>query len=116
ISLYNDARIDDKVVEEAVVLATWLYRKAGVETTWLNCSSSRVSGITDPGCHEAFGPTHLTLRIMRRATTFASNSFGAAFLSSDGTGIYSDVFYDGIQRLGRQDSRVNPSCILGHVL
>lgn len=116
ISLYNDAHVDDMVVAEAVTLATWIYGKVGVQTRWLNCSSSSVSSTTDGGCHEAFGPNHLSLRIVARATSIKYDTFGAAFLSLDGTGVYSDVFYDKIQRLSEEDSGVSPSCVLGHVL
>lgn len=116
ISVYNDAHVDEKVVEEGVALATWIYRKAGVQTIWLDCSSVHVSNIIDPRCREAFGPSHPTIRIVARAASLKYDTFGAAFLSSDGIGVYSDVFYDRILRFTQQDRKVSPSCVLGHVL
>ena len=96
-----------------------IYRFTGGEN-WRGLPDSRlrnsISSIADPGCHEGFGPTHLTLRIVAQATTLRYATLGAAYPSSEGTGVYSDVFYDRIQRLSLQDRRVSPSCILGHVL
>lgn len=70
---------------------------------------------TDLRCRERPSPTHLNLRIVAHAVTASDGVFGIAFLSEEGTGIYTDVFYDSIEKLD-QDSQVGSATVLGHVM
>jgi hypothetical protein len=60
-------------------------------------------------------PTHLAVRIVRQSTHWPHEVFGLAFLSSEDTGCYSDVFYDRATEL-QSAWNVALSDILGNVM
>ncbi len=60
-------------------------------------------------------PAYLAVRIVPRSMHSASEVFGVAFLSDEGTGCYSDVFYDRAREL-HADWNVGLSDILGNVM
>ena len=60
-------------------------------------------------------PAYLAVRIAPLSASSASEAFGVAFLSNEGTGCYSDVFYDRALEL-HADWNVNLSDILGNVM
>jgi hypothetical protein len=60
-------------------------------------------------------PTHLAVRIVPRSARSTSEVFGVAFLSEEGTGCYSDVFYERAMEL-HADWKVNLSDLLGNVM
>ena len=60
-------------------------------------------------------PTHLAVRIVRQSRHWPHEVFGLAFLSAEGTGCYSDVFYDRATEL-QSAWNVDLSDILGSVM
>lgn len=60
-------------------------------------------------------PTHLAVRIVPRSRNWTNEVFGAAFLSAEDTGCYSDVFYDRALEL-QSAWNVDLSDILGSVM
>ena len=60
-------------------------------------------------------PTRLAVRIVPRSAQATSEVFGVAFLSAEGTGCYSDVFYERALEL-HADWNVALSDILGNVM
>ena len=60
-------------------------------------------------------PAYLAVRIVPRSMHSASEVFGVAFLSEEGIGCYSDVFYDRALEL-HADWNVGLSDILGNVM
>jgi len=60
-------------------------------------------------------PARLAMRIAPRSASSAGEVFGVAFLSDEGTGCYSDVFYDRALEL-HADWNVSLSDILGNVM
>ena len=60
-------------------------------------------------------PTRLGVRIMHRSARSTSEVFGVAFLSAEGTGCYSDVFFDEAMNL-HADWNVSLPEILGGVM
>jgi hypothetical protein len=58
---------------------------------------------------------HLNVRIVPHAVTASDGVFGVAFLSEEGTGVYTDVFFDSIGKVA-QDSHVGSARVLGHVM
>jgi hypothetical protein len=60
-------------------------------------------------------PTHLAVRIVRQSRHWPHEVFGLAFLSAEGTGCYSDVFYDRATEL-QSAWNVDLSDILGNVM
>ena len=66
-------------------------------------------------CASFAWPTRLAVRIVPRSTRPTSEVFGVAFLSDEGTGCYSDVFYDQAMEL-HADWHVSLSDLLGNVM
>ena len=60
-------------------------------------------------------PTRLAVRIAPRSASSAGEVFGVAFLSAEGTGCYSDIFYDRATKL-HADWNVGLSELLGSVM
>jgi hypothetical protein len=60
-------------------------------------------------------PTRLAVRISPRSLSSAGEVFGMAFLSDEGSGCYSDVFYDRSLEL-HSDWNISLSDILGNVI
>jgi hypothetical protein len=70
---------------------------------WANCTTARVGGssrtyahrlVIEAGCTQFAWPAYLALRIMPHSIRTVKEVFGVAFLSAEGTGCYSDVFYE----------------------
>ena len=73
------------------------------------------SSLEDSDCARAEWPTHLAVRIVPRSRHSTNEVFGVAFLSAEGTGCYSDVFYDRAMEL-HADWKVGLPDILGSVV
>jgi hypothetical protein len=70
---------------------------------------------SDIDCVSFAWPTRLAVRITPRSVSSAGEVFGVAFLSDEGTGCYSDIFYDRATEL-HADWNVGLSDILGNVM
>ncbi len=70
---------------------------------------------SDLDCASFAWPTRLAVRIAPRSASSAGEVFGVAFLSDEGTGCYSDVFYERALEL-HADWNVGLSDILGNVM
>ncbi len=57
------------------------------------------SDLKSADCAIVEWPSHLALRVVPRSRLATSEVFGVAFLSADGEGCYSDVFYDRVMEL-----------------
>jgi hypothetical protein len=86
-------------------------RAAPVETV----AVKRASIANEERCDQFTWPAHLGVRITPHSSRSVSEIFGAAFLSLEGTGCYSDVFYDNAMELHR-NWNVGLSDILGNVI
>jgi hypothetical protein len=75
-----------------------IFRQSGIAVTWVDCSS-KSAGET---CRHTVAPNQFVLQIAARGQTSTDTIFGVSFLGSDGTGTYSDVFYDRIQQVHRE--------------
>jgi hypothetical protein len=125
VSVYDDAGVPAAVLIQAEQKAARIFDYAGVNVTWSNCSSStnpvdpdalvRVSGLPDSGCSKLEWPTNLALRVVPRSAGSVNDVFGVAFLSAEGTGCYSDVYYDRAINL-HVDWNVSLTDILGAVM
>jgi len=66
-------------------------------------------------CSRFEWPTHLAMRMTNGSRNSTGEVFGVAFLSAEGTGCYSDVFYDRTLQL-HADWKVSLADILGSVM
>jgi hypothetical protein len=115
VALYDDVQIPPRVLTDAEDQATRIYQKAGISILWINCKSSRTDAQPDLRCQDPPSAMHLILRIVPKTLTASDGFFGVAFLSAEGKGAYSDVFYDSAEKLDR-DWHVGLVTVLGHVM
>ncbi len=109
IFVYNTARVSPRDLALAQQQATMIFRQAGIATAWVDCTAASLKGACQPA-----GPGQFIVHIVARGKTSSDAVFGLAFLGNDGTGKYSDVFYDRIEKMHR-DSGASPARLLGTV-
>jgi hypothetical protein len=114
IYLYDDAGLSEQVLAQAEEEATRIFRRAAIDTLWVGCKLLKPAPHGDPKCQAAKAPFHLVLRIVPWSSK-REHVFGIAFLSAEGQGIYSDVFYESAEKLHKQ-WHASLSRVLGHVM
>ena len=72
-------------------------------------------GLETSDCASFEWPTHLAVRVVSRSQLTTSEVFGVAFLSADGEGCYSDIFYDRVMEL-HANWNVSLADTLGNVM
>ena len=116
VSVYDYAKVSPELLAAAEMQVHRIFRQAGVETVWRNCSD-RSENIQPAGCH-VIGSTYFVLKILPRAmgaqVRDRTDVLGTATLDEKGLGYYGYVFYDRIQRMSEE--RRLASTLLGHVL
>jgi hypothetical protein len=115
VAIYDDVHLSPRVLADAQDEATRVYQKAGVAIIWIRCKSSKMDAEPDLRCQDPPSAMRLNLRIVPHARKSSDGVFGVAFLSAEGTGAYSDVFYDSVEKLDR-DWNVGLVRVLGHVM
>jgi hypothetical protein len=114
ISVYNDAEVPVGVVGRAEDQAEGVFRRAGIEVTWLNCKVPAVTEEASRACREAVFPQHLHLRFVRRSRGLKGEMMGISFQADDGSGCYADLFYEPMEELHKRDG-TDVARLLGHV-
>ena len=115
VAIYDDAQLSPRVLADAEDEATRIYQKAGIPILWIGCNPSRTDAKSDSRCQDPPSAMHLNMRIVPHARKSSDDIFGVAFLSAEGTGAYSDIFYDSVEQLDR-DWHVGLARVLGHVM
>jgi hypothetical protein len=121
IHVYNHAQVDPKTLMEAEKVATGVFRKAGVESRWIEGALTSEHKQEDSLNPRPFGPTDIQLDLlpllMAGRFGLPNNVMGLA----PGTGpdrrlVY--VFYSNVEALARRQSRthVGTALILGHAM
>jgi hypothetical protein len=100
ILVYDDAKVSQQDLAEAERQAAMILQGAGVRAVWANCS--RPHGDAAKVCRRPLGPDQFVVRIVHQGQTSTDSVFGVAFLAADGTGKYSDVFFDRIDHMQRE--------------
>ncbi len=112
VSVYNDVGVPPAILHRAERQAGNIFARAGFEVVWVNCPQAEDA----LACDRIDEPGHLALRIIPDAAISLSDAaFGVAFLSPDGSGRYSDVFWKRAQDL-HAISNLDLSGILGSVI
>jgi len=70
VSVYDYANVSPELLAAAEMQVHRIFRQAGVETVWRNCSD-RSENIQPAGCH-VIGSTYFVLKILPRANRRAS--------------------------------------------
>ena len=104
ISVHDYADVPAKLLNAAEAQAREIYRLAGLETAWLNCSP-KLEKIEPGSCHFS-DSTHLTLKISARAVNAQvrdrADVLGTAYPDDKGVGYFAYVFYDRVQELAER--------------
>ena len=115
IRVYSYVLLSEKVLAEAEQEAARVFDKAGVKTLWVECRGSGNRANDEPLCQIPPDLRHLVMRIVPGAWSGHDSVFGFAFLSAEGNGAYSDVFFACVEQLHREWSASVPR-VLGHVM
>lgn len=112
ILVYHPEGLSPQTLAAGEQQATMILRKAGIETRWADCSAGIKK--TDDACRQVDVPAQFVVRIVPEPFGPTDTVFGVAFLGIDGTGKYSDVFWNRCEGMHR-DSGVNAATLLGTV-
>jgi hypothetical protein len=115
VALYDDVQLPPQALTDAEDEATRIYQKAGISILWMSCKSSRTDAQPDLRCQDPPSAMHLNMRIVPHAPTSSDGILGVAFLSSEGNGAYSDVFYDAVEKVD-QDWHIGLVRVVAHVM
>jgi hypothetical protein len=105
ISVHNYADVPSEMLGAAEDQAREIYRRAGLETVWLNCSS-KLEKSQPESCYFS-DSLHLTLKIIPRAVNAQVHDridvLGTAYPDDNRVGYFAYVFYNRVEELaGRQ--------------
>lgn len=116
ISVHDYANVPSELLAAAELEVQRIFRQAGVETLWRNCSEKLEN--TQPAGFHVVGSNYLVLTVLPHAMSMQVRNrvdvLGTATLDEKGVGFYGYAFYDRIQRLA-EEQRLAPT-LLGHVL
>ena len=111
ISVHDYADVPTQLLAAAEDQAREIFRHAGLETVWLNCSPKLEK--VEPGSCYFSDATHMTLKISPHAMNAKVRDrievLGTAYPDEKGAGYFAYVFYDRIQELAQRRR-------LGHAL
>jgi hypothetical protein len=115
VSVYDNAGVPEDTLASAEVRAAKIFQRAGLDVSWLTCVRPNYASCAT-AFHEIGGPVHLVLRIKPKGASWTSDAaFGVAYLASDGTGRYGDVFWNRARDL-QTNSNVDLASILASVM
>jgi hypothetical protein len=115
VAVHNRADIPANTLAQAELTASSIFQEAGVEVHWEDCESSAIALKIAPPCRVAEFPKHLQLTIARRSKSLTDSVFGISYLGEDGSGCYSNVFFEPAKEL-HERLHVNLGTLLGHVV
>lgn len=109
----NSAGVSSRVLRQAEIDAERIFRDAGVEVGWQDCSR----GVVVDVCQQVLGGNQFVfvLHIVPSGKTSTDSVFGVAFLGEGGLGQYCDVFLDRVEETQRE-SGSGASHLLGAVV
>lgn len=120
--VYNDAQVTTSIVEAGELEADRIFRQAGVQLNWLNCSAQH-SNLPSEHCRVVPGAGQFVIRVISKGKISSDLVFGQAFIGEGGKGMYADVFFDRIRSAHNDDGTSVPRLFgavtaheLGHLL
>jgi hypothetical protein len=115
VAVHNHAGVPANTLAEAERTASSIFKQAGVDVDWANCDPPAKAGQIASSCQVTEFPRHLQLSIARRSKNLTESILGVSFLAEDGSGCYSDVFFERVEEL-RERFNVNLGPLLGDVI
>jgi hypothetical protein len=114
ISVHNYADVPMELLSVAENQAREIYRRAGLETVWLNCCPKLET--TQPASCYLSDSAHLTLKISPHAVNAKVRDrldvLGLAYPDDKGVGYFAYVFYDRVQELSVRE-KLGPALLAG---
>ena len=108
--VHKDAPVPEGVLERARAEAVRIFRGAGIELSWINCSRNTPAR----ECQASTAENVLYLNIVSHGTLVHDMVYGEAFLDDRGKGKVADVFYDRVED-ARRDLGINEGRLLGAI-
>jgi len=115
VAVHNRAGVARNTLALAERTASSIFRQAGVDIVWANCELPVDRGQIASSCHVTAFPMHLQLSIAQRSENLRESVLGVSFLAEDGSGCYSDVFFERVREL-HERFNVNLGPLLGDVI
>jgi hypothetical protein len=115
IAVHNNATVAANTLAQAERTAGAIFKEAGVNVDWANCDLPAVDVEIAASCRITEFPKHLQLTIARRSRNLTASVFGVSYLGEDGSGCYSNVFFEPAEELHAR-LHVNLGTLLGHVV
>jgi hypothetical protein len=117
VRVYNYARVPTAPLARAQAIAGGILRRAGIETTWLDCPLTQEEIRQKPACDTSFGAEDLVLKIVPEAMSeplnLPANSFGRAVFTEEHGGNTAYLFYDRVKSLAASGV-CDAGVLLGH--
>lgn len=118
VSIFNDAGVTQNVLQRAEERAAEIFEAAGIEIHWILCArepdgSDRTLETAD--CTSFDNPSHLSVRIVPRASAIGKDVFGEAILDEGGLGVYAKVYYSSLFA-SVADEPLDEGAMLGYVM
>lgn len=116
VSVHNDAKISSETLTQAEAVSSRIFGQAGLEVHWVNCPLPKalLAGGSDV-CAQSDFPGYLQMRILGRPRSLTPATFGISYLSENGIGCYSEVFFEPVTELHRRFDH-SEAIVLGHVM
>ena len=117
VSLFDDAHVPLATLAQAQDRASAIFAHAGIEVDWLVCEPADPKDFAPSrtACSDLDWPRHLSVRIISRGRSVASDIFGQAFVDESGHGVYSNIYYQNLA-LSQNHPGISDGEMLGYVV
>ncbi len=115
VSVYNDVGVPVGSLIKAEKIATSVFADAGMNVEWINCPLQTPTLSDGAACRKAIFPNNLQMRIVARPISLSDSAFGVSYMSADGVGCYTNVFFERVEQLQRTFKQ-SSAVVLGHVM
>lgn len=116
VQIYNTAKLPERIVSGAEAQADWMFQKAGIEVTWVNCPPVERERGADQVCKQYADPGLFVFSIVEEAPDAAIHDCTLGFaLPFAGSGNHAAALSPKIAGLADQ-YRLDFHIVLGHVI
>ena len=112
IYVYNRVWVPTAVLARAEQSSSRIFHLSDLQANWVNCSTAGNPGTNCTGLPET---GDVIVQIVPETRNLKEDVFGAAFLGEDGSGQYTDVYYNKLVEL-RSDWGIPLELALAHVM
>jgi hypothetical protein len=115
VRLRNQAQVDPQVLALAQQEMTRIYKPAGVELAWMDCSRTANPAGLNPACHHAPAPTEVLITVVEGSARGSSNALGRAICPGrEIPAAYATVFFDRVRQMA--SDRREMAVVLGYAM